>query len=177
MLTLVLGGARSGKSSYAQSLVAGRRAVYVATARRDSDTEMRARIERHRRDRGDGWVTVEEPLDVSSVVRRATPHDAPIVVDCITLWLSNLMEREARVPLRKQQEIILGTLRDFAEAAKHREVIAVSNEVGSGIVPSTRVGRRFRDLQGRANQLLAGEARQVVFVVAGLPLQLKPERA
>jgi adenosylcobinamide kinase/adenosylcobinamide-phosphate guanylyltransferase len=173
MLTLILGGARSGKSSYAQSLIAGRRAIYVATARRDGDAEMRSRIERHRSDRHDGWITIEEPINVPSIVRRATPLDAPIIIECVTLWLANLFERESRTPVRKQQDIILGAVRQLAEATKDREVIAVSNEVGGGVVPPTRVGRRFRDLQGWANQILAKEAGAVVLVVAGLPLPLK----
>jgi adenosylcobinamide kinase/adenosylcobinamide-phosphate guanylyltransferase len=175
MLTLVLGGARSGKSGYAQSLVGDRRAIYLATARRDGDREMRARITRHRGDRPEQWITIEEPLDVPTVIRRAPPADAPVVVECVTLWLSNLLERESRTPVRKQQEIVLGAVRQLAAVAHEREVIAVSNEVGGGIVPPTRVGRRFRDLQGWANQILAQDAGVVVLVIAGLPLVLKPK--
>jgi adenosylcobinamide kinase/adenosylcobinamide-phosphate guanylyltransferase len=173
MLTLVLGGARSGKSGYAQSLVGERQAIYVATARKDGDREMRARITHHRGDRPGQWITIEEPIDVPSVVRRAQPFDAPVLVDCITLWLSNLLLRESRTPPRKQQEILLAAVRQLAEAAHDRTVVVVSNEVGGGIVPTTRVGRRFRDLQGWANQILAREAEVVVMVVAGLPLVLK----
>jgi adenosylcobinamide kinase/adenosylcobinamide-phosphate guanylyltransferase len=173
MLTLVLGGARSGKSSYAQSLVADRRAIYLATARRNGDREMRARISRHRGDRPEQWITLEEPIEVPSVIRRAAPLDAPVIVECVTLWLSNLLERESRTPVRKQQEILLGAVRQLAAVAEERNVIAVSNEVGGGIVPATRIGRRFRDLQGWANQILAREAELVVMVVAGLPLVLK----
>ena len=175
MLTLVLGGARSGKSGYAQSLVGERQAIYVATARRDGDREMRARITRHRGDRPGQWITVEEPIDVPGVVRGAQPIDAPVLVDCITLWLSNLFEREAHTPPRKQQEILLAAVRQLARAAQDRTVVVVSNEVGCGIVPTTRVGRRFRDLQGWANQILAREAQIVVLVVAGLPLRLKED--
>ena len=173
MLTLVLGGARSGKSSYAQSLVADRQAIYVATARRDGDREMRARITRHRGDRPAQWITIEEPIEVPAAVRRAAPFDAPVIVECVTLWLSNLFERESRTPVRKQQEILLGAVRQLAAAAQERDVSAVSNEVGGGIVPPTRVGRRFRDLQGWANQILAREAATVVMVIAGLPVVLK----
>jgi adenosylcobinamide kinase/adenosylcobinamide-phosphate guanylyltransferase len=175
MLTLVLGGARSGKSSYAQSLVANRRAIYVATARRGGDREMHARITRHRGDRPEHWITIEEPIEVPSVVRRAEPFDAPVIVECVTLWLSNLFERESRTPVRRQQELLLAAIRQLAAAAHEREVIAVSNEVGGGIVPTTRVGRRFRDLQGWANQILARDAAVVVMVIAGLPLVLKNE--
>jgi adenosylcobinamide kinase / adenosylcobinamide-phosphate guanylyltransferase len=173
MLTLVLGGARSGKSGYAQSLVLNRPAIYVATARRDGDREMRARIMRHRGDRPEHWITIEEPIDVPAAVRRATPREAPVIVECVTLWLSNLFERESRTPVRKQQEILLGAVRQLAAVAQERDVIAVSNEVGGGIVPTTRLGRRFRDLQGWANQILAREAGVVVMVVAGLPMVLK----
>jgi adenosylcobinamide kinase / adenosylcobinamide-phosphate guanylyltransferase len=173
MLTLVLGGARSGKSRYAQMLVGDRVAIYVATARRDSDREMRTRIARHRDGRPPSWITIEEPEAVPAVVRRARPADAPVLVECVTLWLSNLFAREAQVPPRKQQDILLDAMHALAEASREREVIAVSNEVGTGIVPTTRVGRRFRDLQGWANQILAAEAAHVVFVIAGLPLVLK----
>jgi adenosyl cobinamide kinase/adenosyl cobinamide phosphate guanylyltransferase len=173
MLTLVLGGARSGKSSYAQSLVGGQRAIYIATARRNTDREMGGRIERHRADRPGSWMTIEEPEAVPRVVRAAEPTGVPVIVECVTLWLSNLFERESRTPVRKQHDILMAAVRDLAEAARTRNVIAVSNEVGSGIVPATRVGRRFRDLQGWANQILAEEAASVILVIAGLPLMLK----
>jgi adenosylcobinamide kinase/adenosylcobinamide-phosphate guanylyltransferase len=173
MLTLILGGARSGKSQYAHTLVGDRPAIYLATARREADREMRARIARHREDRPGSWITIEEPEAVPTLVRQARPADAPVIVECVTLWLSNLFAREAHAPPRKQQDILLAATRELAEASRAREVIAVSNEVGMGVVPTTRVGRRFRDLQGWANQILAAEAVRVVFVIAGLPLVLK----
>ena len=173
MLTLVLGGARSGKSRYAQALIGDREAIYVATARRTRDREMSGRIEQHRTDRPSAWTTIEEPESVPRVVRAASPVDAPVIVECVTLWLSNLFEREAHTPARRQQDILMAAVRDLAEASRLREVVVVSNEVGGGIVPTTRVGRRFRDLQGWANQILAAEAQSVVLVVAGLPLALK----
>ncbi len=173
MLTLVLGGARSGKSRYAQALIGDRPAIYVATARRTRDREMSGRIERHRTDRPASWITIEEPERVPRVVRTATPTDVPVLVECVTLWLSNLFERESHTPVRRQQEILLSAVRELAETGRIREVIVVSNEVGGGVVPTTRVGRRFRDLQGWANQILAAEAQSVVLVVAGLPLALK----
>jgi adenosylcobinamide kinase / adenosylcobinamide-phosphate guanylyltransferase len=177
VLTLVLGGARSGKSRYAQALIGERDAIYIATARRDADREMRARIVRHRNDRPPGWITIEEPEAVPSVVRQAQPVGAPILVECVTLWLSNLLQRAAHVPPRKQQDILLAAVKEFTEATRVREVIAVSNEVGMGIVPTTRVGRRFRDVHGWANQLLAAEAARVVVIIAGLPLMLKDGRS
>jgi adenosylcobinamide kinase/adenosylcobinamide-phosphate guanylyltransferase len=176
MLTLVLGGARSGKSRYAQALIGNRPAIYVATARRGGDREMSGRIERHRADRPASWTTIGEPEAVPRVVRTAAPADAPVLVECVTLWLSNLLERESHTPVRKQQDILMTAVRELADACRLREVIVVSNEVGGGIVPSTRVGRRFRDLQGWANQILAAEAESVVLVIAGLPLPLKAGR-
>src|SRR5687768_14523101 len=141
MLTLVLGGARSGKSRYAQGLVGDRKAIYVATARRTHDREMSGRIDRHQADRPSSWTTIEEPESVPRVVRTATPTDAPIIVECVTLWLSNLFERESHTPARRQQEILMAAVRELAEASRLREVVVVSNEVGGGIVPTTRVGR------------------------------------
>jgi adenosylcobinamide kinase/adenosylcobinamide-phosphate guanylyltransferase len=173
MLTLVLGGARSGKSRYAQELMGDRTAIYIATARLDSDREMRGRIDRHRADRPRTWITIEEPEAVPRVVASAQPHDAPVIVDCATVWLANLFELESQAPARKQEQRVLDSVREFAAAARARETIVVSNEVGFGIVPTARVGRRFRDLQGRANQILAEDAGRVVLVVAGLPLVLK----
>jgi adenosylcobinamide kinase/adenosylcobinamide-phosphate guanylyltransferase len=173
MLTLILGGARSGKSQYAQSLIGHRCAIYVATARRNSDKEMRGRIDRHRSDRPQDWITIEEPEAVPFVLRTATPVDAPVLVECATVWLANLFQRESHTPARRQQDVLMAAVHDLAHASRAREVIVVSNEVGNGIVPTTRVGRRFRDLQGWANQILAVEADSVTLVVAGLPLALK----
>jgi|SRR5215510_12677870 len=173
MLTLVLGGARSGKSRYAQALIGDRAAIYVATARRTRDRDMAGRIDRHRADRPAAWTTIEEPELVPHVVRTAAPVEAPVLVECLTLWLSNLLERESHTPARRQQETLMAAVRDLANACRLREVIVVSNEVGGGVVPATRAGRRFRDLQGWANQIIATEAQSVVLVVAGLPLMLK----
>jgi adenosylcobinamide kinase/adenosylcobinamide-phosphate guanylyltransferase len=168
-----LGGARSGKSRFAQLLIGDRQAIYVATARRTRDREMSGRIEKHRADRPSSWTTIEEPEFVPRVVRTAAPADAPVIVECATLWLSNLFERESHTPARRQQDILMAAVRELADASRLREVVVVSNEVGGGIVPTTRVGRRFRDLQGWANQILAAEAQSVVLVVAGLPIALK----
>src|SRR5688500_14674060 len=102
MLTLVLGGARSGKSRYAQALIGDRQAIYIATARRTRDREMAGRIGRHRAERRSSWTTIEEPEFVPLVVRTATPADLPVVVDCATLWLSNLFQRESHTPAQRQ---------------------------------------------------------------------------
>lgn len=174
MLTLVLGGARSGKSRYAQSLVEGREVVYIATARRSNrDRDMLARIVRHQADRPASWITIEEPEAVPLAVARARPSEAPVLVECATLWLSNLLAREATTPAHRQQEIVLAEVRALAAAGRQRELIVVSNEVGGSIHPPTRLGRRFRDLQGWANQILAADAATVVLIVAGLPIALK----
>ena len=162
-VTLVLGGARSGKSRFAESMLGG--GTYVATAG-PGDAEMRARIAEHRRRRGDGWRTVEAPLDLVAALQRAAADRQPILLDCLTLWLSNLM----------------GAGRDVeAEAARLADclralgspVVLVSNEVGQGIVPSNALARRFRDHAGALNQQVAAIAGQVFLVTAGLPARLK----
>jgi adenosylcobinamide kinase / adenosylcobinamide-phosphate guanylyltransferase len=174
VLTLVLGGARSGKSRYAQSLIGPRQAVYVATARHNSrDLDMEARITRHRADRPATWTTIEEPEHVPAAVLAARPVDAPVIVECATLWLANLMGRESETPPATQEEILLGAMRELATTGALREVIVVSNEVGAGVHPVSAVGRRFQDLQGWANQILASAASTVVLVVAGVPLTIK----
>jgi adenosylcobinamide kinase / adenosylcobinamide-phosphate guanylyltransferase len=185
MLTLILGGARSGKSRYAQSLCqSSSQVVYIATARADeqaSDQEMRERIARHRTDRPVGWQTIEEPLDLSRAIR-AAPVEAILLIDCITLWISNLMWELREQPYAAQEEEILTRVDDLAASTRQRaerssaagEVIVVSNEVGSGLVPEHQLGRAFRDLQGFANQRLAQAADRVILIVAGLPLLLKP---
>ena len=173
MLTLVLGGARSGKSRYAQALCAGGPAVHVATARAAGDPEMQERIERHRRDRPGSWTTVEEPEDVGSAVVHARPADAPVIVDCVTVWISNLLWKHRDATAQDQERAVLQASAELAEAGRTRTVIAVSNEVGGGTVPDNPVARTFRDVHGLANQLLAREAGRVVLVVAGLPVVLK----
>jgi adenosylcobinamide kinase/adenosylcobinamide-phosphate guanylyltransferase len=168
-VTLVLGGARSGKSAHAERLVLGRglRPVYIATAEAH-DQEMGERIARHRADRaGRGWITVEEPLDLPGVIGREAADGRAILVDCLTLWLSNLMMADE--PLAERQDALLAVL---GEAAC--PVVLVSNEVGLGLVPETPLGRAFRDAQGRLNQAVAARADRVLFVAAGLSLTLKP---
>jgi adenosylcobinamide kinase/adenosylcobinamide-phosphate guanylyltransferase len=175
MLTLVLGGARSGKSRYAQSLCdAAAPVVYVATARTDDgDDEMRARVARHRADRPAAWRTVEEPLDLERAVEEAEPREATVLVDCITIWVANLAWEYREASPDETERLVLERVAGLARAARTRRVVAVSNEVGWGLVPDNPVGRAFRDLQGLANQLLAREAESVVLMVAGLPLPLK----
>ena len=165
---LVLGGARSGKSLHAEKLAraTGLQRIYIATAQAYDD-EMRERIAKHRADRaGDGWRTVEEPMQLAAVILREAAPDTVLLVDCLTLWLSNIMlaERDAGAA----QANLLEALHDA-----RGPVICVSNEVGMGIVPETPLGRLFRDAQGRLNQAVAAAIPHVVFVAAGLPLSLK----
>jgi adenosylcobinamide kinase/adenosylcobinamide-phosphate guanylyltransferase len=168
--TLVLGGARSGKSDFAERLVvdSGLARIYLATATAD-DEEMKARIAHHRAQRGEGsqgWTTIEEPLALVDALTREAIHGRAVLVDCLTLWLSNLMlaERDPDVEARR--------LTRFLGVAKY-PIVFVSNEVGLGLVPDTPLGRRFRDAQGRLNQVVAACVPNVVFIAAGLPLWLK----
>lgn len=171
MLTLVIGGARSGKSRYAQSLARSeeRPVLFVATATPE-DPEMAARIERHRADRPPHWKTLEAPLDVVAAVRGA---DTVVLLDCVTLWISNLLYEHRALDRGAREARILGEVEALAAVLIEKEAIAVSNEVGEGIVPESSLAREFRDLQGQANQILAREAGRVVLLVAGIPLALK----
>jgi adenosylcobinamide kinase / adenosylcobinamide-phosphate guanylyltransferase len=167
LTTLVLGGARSGKSAFAEQLIgdSGLARIYLATATSDDD-EMKTRIAHHRFSRGDGWITIEEPLALVDALTREATHGRAVLVDCLTLWLSNLMfaERDPEIEARR--------LTRFLDVAKY-PVVLVSNEVGLGLVPETPLGRAFRDAQGRLNQIVAAAVPQVVFIAAGLPLWLK----
>ena len=167
-MTLVLGGARSGKSAYAEGLLAHHPApVYVATAEA-GDGEMEERICQHRARRGVTWRTVEAPLDLAGALQtEATPGRA-LLVDCLTLWVSNLMgaDRDAD----REGERLIAVL-----AGLRAPVVFVSNEVGLGIVPDNALARRFRDHAGRLNQIVAAACQRVVFVAAGLPLVMKDQ--
>jgi adenosylcobinamide kinase / adenosylcobinamide-phosphate guanylyltransferase len=168
-LTFVLGGARSGKSRYAESLVAALPPpwsppwIYIATAEA-GDEEMAVRIESHRQRRGAQWRTIEAPRGLAKAL--AACGDGPVLVDCLTLWLSNLMLAEANIDEETAQ------LEETLVAA-NGPLVLVANEVGSGIVPSYPLGRRFRDAQGVLNQRIAACAERVILMVAGLPLALK----
>ena len=164
-LTLVLGGARSGKSRYAESLVTALPApwIYVATAEA-RDAEMAERIAAHQARRGAGWRTLETPRDV---VGALTAHGTtPLLVDCLTLWLANALLASADADAEIER---LEAALEQASAP----LVLVANEVGFGIVPDNPLGRRFRDLQGLLNQRIAARADRVVLVVAGLPLTIK----
>jgi adenosylcobinamide kinase/adenosylcobinamide-phosphate guanylyltransferase len=174
MLTLILGGARSGKSRLAERLAApAGRVSYIATARSGDDAEMAARIELHRAQRPATWRTIEEPLSLGNAVERAAPEAEAIVVDCLTVWLGNLFWELRECPAGQVDETVRSELRRIADASRRCHVILVSNEVGCGTVPEPAVTRAFRDTQGLLNQWVADAADEVIFTIAGLPLYLK----
>lgn len=167
--TLILGGARSGKTRFAQDgaerlATVGQTPVMIVTAQAFDD-EMTDRITRHQADRGNRWTTVESPLDLAGAIRGLTSGDVA-VVDCLTLWLSNMMASS------DDAEASFDGLLAAVRSCPAR-LLLVSNEVGWGIVPDNALARRFRDLAGRLHQRLAAEVEEVVLVVAGLPLSLK----
>jgi adenosylcobinamide kinase/adenosylcobinamide-phosphate guanylyltransferase len=166
-IILVLGGARSGKSRFAEKLVtdSGLSRLYFATAEA-FDQEMERRIAQHQEDRGKGWTTIEEPYDLSGKLKAHSAKDNIILVDCLTLWLSNLMGKEQSV--EEEFKKLANTL-----AALPGSVVLVSNEVGQGIVPDNALARAFRDHAGRLHQQIAEIADEVYFVTAGLPQKLK----
>jgi len=165
-ISLILGGARSGKSAYAERLVTGFPPpwVYCATAQAFDD-EMRERIAHHRAQRADGWVTLETPVELAAII---ASESRPMLVDCLTLWLTNIMLAEKDIPAE------CGRLLAAASGAR-APIVFVSNEVGLGIVPDNALARAFRDHAGRLHQDLAKLASKVVFVAAGLPMVLKDE--
>ena len=172
-LILILGGARSGKSAFAEELAKRhKRVAYVATAC-VADDEMRRRVALHRKRRPKNWVTYEASAGLDSAIRKAAKAAPLVLVDCITLYLSNaIMAASGR---RLSHEAVLKDLEGVCRASKSvgADVLMVSNEVGMGIVPDTPLGREFRDLQGRANQIIARAADEVYFVVAGIPQRIK----
>ena len=167
---LVLGGARSGKSAHAEALLAGMPAVYLATARRwDGDGEMAERIARHQARRGPLWRTHEEPLDLAGALAGASRPGRPVLVDCLTLWLTNL--------LLDDHDIDAATGRLLAALpGLPGPVVFVANEVGFGIVPDNALARAFRDQAGILNPRVAAACARVVLVAAGLPLILKDQQ-
>lgn len=170
-VTLILGGARSGKSRYAQTLAsrAGKEVVYLATAQA-SDDEMRAKIERHRKDRPPSWKTIEVPLDLDCAVTQYGNKDAFLLIDCLTTFTANLMLAEngdEKAVFRRVERLRSALISTAAS------VVIVSNEVGSGVVPAYPSGCQFRDLLGEINQAIAQISRQVVLMIAGCPLPLK----
>lgn len=173
MLTLVIGGARSGKSRFAETLATGsERVVYIATARIE-DAEMAARVARHRRGRPTGWLTIEEPLEIARAVERHAALQQMILLDCLTLWLSNFLWQNRQLAEDRLQICALQEVARMAAAAVNSHLVVVTNEVGCGLVSESPVGRLFRDLQGWVNQETARLADWVYHLVAGISIPIK----
>ncbi|OGB26841.1 MAG: bifunctional adenosylcobinamide kinase/adenosylcobinamide-phosphate guanylyltransferase [Burkholderiales bacterium RIFCSPLOWO2_02_FULL_57_36] len=178
--TFILGGARSGKSAYAETLAAatGKEVIYVATAQAGDD-EMAARITRHRQQRDSGWATIEEPLALGALIEKWSAPDRVILIDCLTIWLSNLLFSEDKnypdigeiIPpacFHEQRDQFLQAL-----GQANGDVILVSNEVGMGVIPQGAISRWFVDEAGRMNQAVAATCDRALLIAAGLPLVLK----
>ena len=192
--TLITGGARSGKSTFAELLAAQAKSkvIYIATAR-IWDGEMALRVKKHQEQRPSSWLLIEEPLNVQDTLTQLKDEEGVVLLDCVTLWLTNLLlagqveqsnhsDQSAPSDLQNSRHIynhlepqILATVQDVARLAQEikPKVIFVTNEVGQGIVPENPLGRAYRDLAGRSNQILARSADHVYMVVAGLPMDLK----
>ena len=176
-LILITGGSRSGKSAFAQEMAEQIREerCFIATCPPHTDPEMDERIFRHQQDRqGRGWQSIEETLFPDKAVESCSP-DATILLDCLTLWVNNLMYQAEQQNKKLEEDRIAELSRQLGRAALSRPgtVIMVTNEVGLGIVPDNPVARRYRDLVGRCNQIIASSADQVFLVTCGIPLQLK----
>lgn len=164
-VTLILGGARSGKSARALALSGTPPHVFIATAEA-LDGEMAQRIRLHQAERGESWRLIEEPLELAQAIRAHAAEGTTLLVDCLTLWLSNLMHHQR--DLAAEMDALVQAL-----AVVSCRVVLVSNEIGMGLAPMNALGRDFRDAQGRLNQRIAAVADHVEFVAAGLPLVLK----
>jgi len=164
-----LGGARSGKSDFALKVAKKLKGevIYIATAEA-LDREMSERIKKHKSIRLADWKTVEEPKEIEKVIEENMRFTGTIIIDCITMWLSNLLVEKEDEMILKETEILLRVARN-TEAT----FILISNDVGLGIVPLSELGRRFRDLAGRVNQIIAKEADEVYFMVSGIPTKIK----
>ena len=172
-LVLVLGGARSGKSAFAQRLAAGHDRVLFAATAEARDEDMARRIAHHKKSRPPSWDTLEAPLHLAEPLGAAAQDYYVVLVDCLTLWVSNLMLREP-APVDPEADAVAQTERLLDAYERGRATwVVVSNEVGLGVVPPTESGRDFRDVLGRVNQLVARRADKVYMMVAGLALELK----
>lgn len=172
-ITFVIGGCRSGKSSYAleQANCAEKEKKYYIATSVPSDSEMEKRVEKHQAERGDDWQTIEEPLKISKLIEQHSSSGTVILVDCLTLWASNLMFPSY------DSDLVEYAIQDLENALEQTEsrVFLVSNEVGMGIVPENSLARQFRDLAGLINQRIAKAADVVVMTVAGIDVQIKPK--
>jgi len=173
-IILIIGGARSGKSHFAQELAGklGRNVLLVATGE-PLDEEMQARINEHKKLRPKGWRTLEIPANVAEQLELQIGDAAVVIIDCLTLLVSNQLGEELDYPKAEKQ--VLGEIYALINSIEKLDAIfiIVSNEVGMGLVPETKLGRIYRDLLGKANQLIAQHANEVYFMVAGLPVKIK----
>jgi adenosylcobinamide kinase/adenosylcobinamide-phosphate guanylyltransferase len=179
-LTLILGGARSGKSSFAEDMarrLGGDDVLYVATAEA-LDSEMQDRIEKHRAQRPSAWRTLEAPLHPGPMLLEQHPTESVFLLDCLTMLVSNLLLAHEHAGESAVEDAVQEAVRQIIAAASQTDahLIIVSNEVGLGLVPANALGRIYRDVLGRANQTLARAADEVIFLVAGLPMIVKPSR-
>ncbi len=168
--TLIIGGAKSGKSSFALRLCSSMKGkkIFVATAVA-TDSEMEEKIKRHRKERGKEWITIEEPVDIAEIIERFDSKETVILVDCLTFWLNNLFMKKENVEERIEKLIrILSGIKG--------NVVIVSNEVGMGIVPADEISRKYRELLGLLNQKIAHLAEKVVFMICGIPVLIKPSQ-
>lgn len=174
--TLITGGARSGKSRFAERLAAHakRPVTYIATAQ-IRDEEMALRVKKHQQQRPSTWRLIEEPRNILDTLIQLKDEDGVILLDCVTLWLTNLLLADGDLFSNELEPQILAMVKGVAQLAREIKphVIFVSNEVGQGIVPENPLARAYRDLAGRSNQILAHSAEQVYMVVAGFPLEIK----
>ena len=172
-LTLVLGGVRAGKSRYAQTLAqTGQRVLVVATAEAGDD-EMAARIQAHRAERPADWDTLEEPIDLVTALAPRLPDYDTVLLDCLTLWVSNLLLRpEDRAPNRSEISVEADRLLQLYEDGDASWIV-VSNEVGLGVIPVNKLARNYADELGRVNQIFAAAADDVILMVAGVPVSIK----
>ena len=178
-VVLITGGARSGKSDYAQKMAEniGGKKAFIATCP-VSDKELEDRISKHRQARaGKGWHTIEETIDLEASLKKTQDYDV-VLVDCLTLWVNNLMyhTKDSEGPLDEQRVYQLAVRIIEAAQGGSGTRIFVTNEVGMGIVPDSEVARKYRDLLGRCNQVFAEKADEVVFMVCGIPVNVKPRR-
>ena len=172
-ITFVIGGCRSGKSRYALDLAAKlseKQKIFIATCQ-PQDEEMRQRVARHQKDRGKTWITLEVPIDLPGAITRNGSRGDLILVDCLTLWISNLLTSTPKI----SEDDVIASVDNLTRAlhAAKCPVILVSNEVGTGIVPENRLARQFRDIMGMTNQRLAACAHGVIWMVAGIPVRIK----
>lgn len=175
-IIFITGGARSGKSRFALELadeLSSSCKAYIATAEA-LDGEMKERIENHKRERGEDWVTYEEPIKIGKALKMIDGKYNVVVIDCLTLWLSNLMHSDYNININKEIENLITVLKNYSSLITHNSsLFVISNEVGMGIVPENEMARRFRDMAGFLNQKIADVADEVYMMISGIPVKIK----